>query len=205
MKTMKKIFVTLFISGSVLSVFGQTDQGKFLLGGSSSLNVGIISDRWKSDDDKGKYDKTFDISLDPQVGIFVVKNLAVGLELQVSTSKTTDDDPKDVSTNTIFSGGPFVRYYFGSGKIKPFLHSAVGIGTRKYKFDPEVGNSYDSKYNLFGFKFAGGIALFLNDNVSLDLGLGYSYRSSKAKENNGANLKDITGSTGLNVGVVIIL
>ena len=92
---------------------------------------------------------------------------------------------------------PFVRYYFGDNNIKPYLQGAVGFGSSKTNID-----FYDSAStsNLVSYGFDGGIAIFLNENVSLDVGAGYTSSTSKPQEDNSNNVKFINNAFGLNAG-----
>jgi outer membrane protein len=204
MKPLKSICI-LVVTFFVTTTFAQTSKGKFLLSGSSSFSITTTADKWKSDNGDGVNDRTTAVSLTPMAGFFVIKNLAVGLELQVGLSSTKKDEPADKTMVTTFTAAPFARYYFGAGKIKPYGHVSIGGGTRKYKSDPVTGATTTDKNGIMTFQVGGGIGIFLNDNVSLDLGLNYSYYSTKAKENNDPNYKNIDGTIGLYAGIVVIL
>jgi outer membrane protein len=204
MKPFKSIFI-LFIAFCMATTFGQTTKGKFLLSGSSSFGFSSTSEKWKTDDNDGKYGSQINVSLDPMAGIFIAKGLAVGLDVQINYSRYKDDDPADINTSTTLAAGPFARYYIGKGKIKPYGHLSFGGGKYQEKSKPVDGPDATHNYGIMALKVGGGIGIFLNDNVSLDLGLQYYYYTSKAKENNANNFKTKNGEIGLNAGIVVIL
>ena len=98
---------------------------------------------------------------------------------------------------------PFLRCYIGSSNIKPYLHGEVGLGTEKSK-TPGVSNEFSTSADIFLYELGGGIGIFLNEKVSLDIGLAYASVSFKRRLNN-LNFKDIANGFGLGIGFVIVL
>jgi outer membrane protein len=188
----------------VISLKGQTEQGNVLLGGETKLNFTSMNSKWKTDDDNGEYGKTTNLELSPQIGFFVADGLALGVELPVMYSSEKDEDDDKYST-TSFAFAPFLRYYFGTSNVKPYFHGAVGLGSMKMKFDPASGSSADASARMFLYELGGGLGIFLNDKVSLDIGLGYASVSLKPTEDNDVNYKDITSGFGLGIGIVVVL
>jgi hypothetical protein len=205
MKTMKKFFTLSLILGLTISTFGQTDGGKILLGGTTNLTADLSTAKWKDDNGSGTDSKTTSIDFEPHIGIFVVKNLAIGLSLDVYYSLEKNSSNDDKSSTTLLEGSPFVRFYIGNGKVKPFVQGKVGIGLENFKDMPVVGTSTTDKYTVFNFGFMGGVALFLNDHVSLDLGLGFTSNSFKARDNNDNNFRNIDHTIGFNIGITTVL
>lgn len=102
------------------------------------------------------------VSIAPSVGYFVTKGFMVNLSANFSFSKT------DLGKTSYTAITPGLRYYFlNSSKIRPFLGVRGGIINRK------LPNLDSDVYPVFGGQ--GGAAIFLNDNVSLDMFLDYSY------------------------------
>ena len=93
----------------------------------------------------------------------------------------------------------------GGSKIKPFAETSLGIGKKKYKNYGYEGETVKVKENIFAFRFKGGVAAFLNDNVSIDLGIGYSSMSLEDKENNNNNFRQVIAGFGLEFGVMVVL
>jgi opacity protein-like surface antigen len=130
--------------------------------------------------------------------------LLVGLDLQLYIDRYKDDSSDDIYTYTQVVIGPFVRYYIGSGKIKPYGHFAIGGGSAIDKYDPDGGSTDTEKSGILAMQFGGGAAFFINDNVALDLGLLYQRYRTKPKEDNDVNYRDISQQFGLNVGVTAL-
>jgi outer membrane protein len=70
---------------------------------------------------------------------------------------------------TAFGIGPFARYYFTNSNVKPLLQVSVGYQTQKVTVGSISGtNDYAS------FFLGGGVAVFINENVSLEPIMGYT-------------------------------
>jgi hypothetical protein len=205
MKTLKRVLTTIVISLFVLSLNAQTTAGKLLLGGSSNMGFSASTNKWKNDNGSGTDSKDLNLNLSPQVGFFVINGLAVGLVMEINYSSSKDDATNDKSISTTLVAGPFVRYYFGSSKIKPFVEGSGGFGLYVDKYDPDEGNTLTDKYGVMALQGKGGVAFFLNDAVSLELGLSYNYMTAKAKEDNDTNYKTINGGIGMDIGIVVVL
>jgi hypothetical protein len=205
MKTLNRVLTTIVISLLVLSLNAQTTAGKLLLGGSSSMGFAASTNKWKDDNGSGTDSKDLSFNLTPQVGFFVINGLAVGLVLDIEYAASKDDASNDKDISTTVVAGPFVRYYFGSSKIKPFVEGSGGFGVYSDKYDPDEGNTITDKYGVMALQGKGGVAFFLNDAVSLELGLSYNYLSVKPKEDNDTNFKMMNGGIAMDIGIVVVL
>ncbi|MDJ1486068.1 outer membrane beta-barrel protein [Cytophagaceae bacterium YF14B1] len=162
----KLFYITLsFFIISLLSLtdsLAQTQKGRFMLGTSMG---------------KFNFGKNYtELSLDVKAGYFIIDNLAIGLT--PSYAYTSADYPNgDKQKNNAVGIGPFVRYYFGEGKLKPLLNASFLYYNSSVKAFyasipvPEFpGDAYEfqfkNKYKLI--QAGGGIAYFVNDNISLE-------------------------------------
>ncbi|WP_291859227.1 outer membrane beta-barrel protein [Marinilabilia sp.] len=128
-----------------------TAKGQIMLGGSSDLSFSSISP------DGG--DSQTEFKIRPTIGTFVADNFGIGIMLNY----------EDYENNSLFLLGPVIRYYFGTSKIKPYLQGEYVFGNQKYD------NGYeDEKYDVNGFALGGGSAFFLNQHISIDMGLAYT-------------------------------
>lgn len=206
MKYLKRLLVAFTLSVFVLSVNAQTVAGKFLLGGSSSMDFSSSTQKYKTDDDDGTDGKLIQFSLTPLAGYFVVDGLAVGLQLEYDIYSYKDEDDDERFTQSVFMFSPFVRYYYGTAPIKPFAEIALGVGSQKIKEPDYFGEgTQTSTSGIFGFQFKLGAAYFLNDNVSIDAGIGFARATSKPKEDNDVNYRDIASGIGFEFGITIVL
>lgn len=215
---MKRTFLYCFLITAFLSAgvktYAQTEKGKILLGGQSSLDFTSFSSKWKTDSGSGDNGKTRTLDITPQVGYFIANNFAVGLEMPYNYSKDIDGD--DSFTTSSYTVVPFVRYYFGKTKIKPYLHGGIGPGWGKTKIDynlypdsnPDPNYIFDPNYSshLFTYEMGGGLAVFLNEHVSLEFGLGYASASAKWYDKNvKMNRENTASGIGASIGIAMSL
>ncbi|HLO57691.1 MAG TPA: outer membrane beta-barrel protein [Bacteroidales bacterium] len=204
MKNLKNALIVLVLSFFVLSLNAQTEAGKILVGGSSSLSFSAMTEKYKSDDADGTWGKSTSFSLAPDAGYFVIDGLAVGLQLNMGLSSFKQDDSDYKSSSTMIVAAPFVKYYYGTGKVKPFATASIGFGSQVDK-DKNGETTTTDKTGIFGFGGGIGAAMFMNDNVALELGIGYTSMSTKAKEDNDNNRKDINAGVQFQVGITVVL
>ncbi len=220
---MKKItLLTVFmltISFGFLNA--QTNQGKVLLGVSSTLslygtgsdlmNLGYSSVKSKSDADgfeESDPDKMTSINLLPKVGYFVIDNLALGLDVNIALSTTKDGEDSDKYSQTLLSVGPFIRYYIPTSKVLPFFEINGSLGSINNKNDYSDNTYYeDVEYKSSVMSIGGGIGLAapLGDRVTFDVLAGYNSLTVKDKEDNDDNYRTVIGTLGLKIGFTILL
>ena len=198
MKNLRIVSFGVVLFCFVISLKGQTEKGKVLIGGETKLNFTSLNSKWKSDVSSGDNGKSTNLEFGPQIGFFVIDGLVLGAELPIKYSSETDEnDNKNSSTSLAFA--PFVRYYFGTSNIKPYLQGEVGFGNLKMKYGPTMSAK------MFLYQIGAGLGIFLNEKVSLDIGLGYESVSIKPKENNNTNFRTIGHGFGLGIGIVVVL
>jgi outer membrane protein len=205
MKAFKIIYIACILFYIYPYTLAQSSKGKFLLSGCCSFSGSFGSSVLKSNDGNDRNGKIFNISLTPLVGYFLINGLATGLELQANYKSDIHYTPHTKSISTTVIAGPFVRYYIGNKKIKPYCHFSIAKGKYHNEYDMDDLVTQTNNSSIFAFNIGGGTDIFLNDNVSVNLGLAYNYLSIKAKENNSNNNKDISGQIGLYAGIVIFL
>lgn len=185
MKKTMMIACGLFLA--TVTVYAQ--DSKMWLGGTASYNSSS-SDNVDTKISGGSFGPTF--------GYMINENLAVGLGLSYSGTKTTDGAEdlgiEDSLGNPSFllyksksvSGlviSPFVRYYKGLGdNLKMYGQLSIGIGSGTTSWDVETGEVDDVKYSTLGLNVAPGIQYSLGDSwsVNAEVGLlGYNSRTDK--------------------------
>lgn len=210
-----KILFTLSIFFCTLSSLSQsknetltspTSKGNYIIGGSSGFNFSSVSLKIKSDSletqDLGLRETS--LSLTPIAGYFLIDDLAIGLGLSLILDKSKSDEFNFKSTNTTFIFTPFIRYYFTKGTIKPFLQGNLGIGTSN-STNEFNSQETESKNSVFNYGFDGGVAFFLSNLISIDVGVGYISSSSKPKDSNESNTRIISSGFNFNTGITIFL
>ena len=204
---MKKNISLLIACLAIVLVNAQTSKGNFLFGGDASLSFSSQKTKVKSDNSESDLFDSSTINFIPGAGYFVIDNLAAGLQVQFSSVKQTSQISQtgDLSVRTnSFLVNPFVRYYFTQGTAKPYVQGSVGVGSSKETVEGTL-NDGETKNGLFAYGFDGGVAIFLNSNVAINVGVGYSSVQAKAKDDNPFDEKTITRGIAVGVGFNIFL
>jgi outer membrane protein len=162
------------------SSHGQIMSGSWLIGGSAGfgfggskteVQVGSVTTSTKV--------STSNVIVSPRAGYFLIDNLAVGVDLDLSGYGSTERDGVDIqrSSTTFFTVGPFVRYYIPLGEVYPFIEGGVGFGSVTYK---NSLNNVETKttHGLMDIGVGPGLAVFVTDNVAIE-GLLRFIRSSE--------------------------
>ena len=153
-----------------------TAKGKIIVSGSSSLGYSSMTNETRGNSGYGgslnsKEDiNQFDFK--PSIGWFIADGLAIAIIMDYTYTKQKNSI--DEYSSSILMLGPSLAYYFGSSNIKPFIQGEYLFGTSKF----------DSKYKINGWGLGAGIAFFMNQHISLDLGLGYASVSGENDDDN---------------------
>ncbi len=201
-KLMKKIVLALTLFTSGFFAEAQTEKGRFLLGGSSNFSFGTASTKIDSNNpdivDPGR---NIFASLNPRMGFFIIDNLVVGAS--VPTSFNFSDGDFGDSRSFGLALGPFVRYYLGSGALRPLVEAGTTIGFQNSRFTNNLDETTKTTNNTLSTQAGVGAAYFINDNISID-GL-FGFQSDRQKpDNNPDNLVITSNRWGLNVGLTIL-
>jgi hypothetical protein len=157
---MKKIvpgLLAFFIS--LTNLHAQTFKGDWMVGGNFSLNT----------------TSNTSVSLNPSAGYFFLDNLAIGGTVNFGYLKTGN-----VKT-TLFGAGPYVRYYFGKGNLKPFAVTEFLFSSSKV--DGVAATS--STKNGHEFLLGAGLAAFVNEHVAIETIAGYTNTKYSGTESDG--------------------
>lgn len=174
-------FILFFLMGFGQTASSQTNKGNFILGASSSLEFSSFSVKMEH----GSNHKSNTLEITPRAGYFFANNLAIGVQPSVDKKVQKIDGKKNTKTTTMIF--PFALLYFGKGTVKPFVQAAFGPGWNNY--------SYQEQEKLTGFELGGGLAFFINPNVSFDMNLKYASVTNKLK----STAKGIRGLWGFSV------
>ncbi len=176
--TMKKM-IALCIAHLLflLTANAQTEKGKWVISGQTNLSFAYNS---SAEYMKSYKTKSGTFTLQPAVGYFVATNLAVGLSAAYTYSKA--DFSEATSTLALM---PQAEYYFPlEGKARPFV--TIGGGYARHS----EGDSAIFKYDGFAAGGGAGVALFLKNNISLDLGAHYTYTQLENIQKRGYYVKN---------------
>ncbi|MDH4092776.1 MAG: autotransporter outer membrane beta-barrel domain-containing protein [Cyclobacteriaceae bacterium] len=191
MKKIAMLFTALCVT---TGAFAQFEKGRMLVGG--SLEADFTTERSKFDGNSNRTGKYSEFSLDPQFGIFIIDNLAVGgaIGLSTYTYKEDDSDYKYVSNELTIE--PMARYYLPQGI---FFQGMFILGSSSDK-STNNGNTNKDKYAVSGFALSAGYAYFLMDNVTVEPQLGYRSKGYKDKSN---DVKDVDAGLFIRIGFQI--
>jgi outer membrane protein len=216
---MKKL--TILTLSFMLLNFGllkaQTNQTNFLVGVSSNLNltstgadfmnIGYSFTKYKSNTDGTEVSdpiKKGSFNLSPRMAYFAIDNLAVGLDINtaISIEKLGTNFNNEKLTETLLSGGPFVRYYITSFKVFPLIeaNSSFGMMKTKYNFS-DIDQNMEFNYGVISYGGGIGMAVPLGQNASFDVLCAYNSIVLRNKE---YDYSKITGTFCLRLGFAIL-
>jgi hypothetical protein len=162
-------------------------------GGSSNFfSFGFTTYKTKSDNGSSS-EKIGTFNLSPRFGYFFTKNLAAGLDINLSLMSMGTGTNKE--TTSLLGIGPFIRFYLPQKKVAPFAELEGTIGTLG---DKTSTNNY--KTSLISFFGGIGLAVPIGDKFAFDCMAGYVSSTLKPKQNNTNNERDILGTFGVKVG-----
>lgn len=181
---MKKTLLLSILSFTTVYLSAQIYQGQWMVGGNGSFTSSS-----QGDGDENKYST---IELNPNVGYFVINNLAIGARINFASIKPKEADDAFVD----LLAGPFIRYYFlpAERNINIFADASASFG------------NYGSNDKLSQNQFAvmAGPAIFLNEHAALEIALKYGSRGGDLYDDPTGD-DDREGSLGINIGFQIHL
>ncbi|TGE14933.1 autotransporter outer membrane beta-barrel domain-containing protein [Hymenobacter elongatus] len=193
---MKKfICAAALLGGTALTTHAQTTAGTVLLGGSFGFASGTTKNT-SSFSTSAQETKSSSYSLAPRVGYFLADNLAVGLQLDFSRSKskyTSAAVPNQSaynteSTSTGYQIGPFVRYYKMLGDKAGFYGQLMaGYSRSEGESTTETPFALHSEQKSKGYyaSFTPGFVFFPTDKLGLEVSvgnLGYGSSTTELKD-----------------------
>jgi len=120
-------------------------------------------------------------SVSPSVGYFVTDGLVVGTGIPLSFGSTRYGQYYasfyNLRQNSVSIGlAPFIRYYFGQAKLKPFVGIAYSYSrtTGNSKTDTAGGSESKTKGYTTAFTPTIGLAYFVTRNLGLTASLNYN-------------------------------
>ncbi|MEC5158140.1 OmpW family outer membrane protein [Chryseobacterium sp. MP_3.2] len=193
----------MFLVGAVAlfaTMNAQTEKGSWVVGGSTTLGFNSVSTKYSAGNNSESDPKISTFTITPSVGYFVIDKLAVGLDLGY-TSISTKDDNENVSVSTT-SVLPTATYYFKSASnLIPYLGAGIGYASQKTEYGSE-----DLTLDGFAWKAKGGLVYLINQNVGVDLGLGYNqFVNTQDETEFSTEYKTTTSTLGVNVGFTLFL
>ncbi len=170
MKPHVSALVSIFVS-LALPAYGQEIEKTTLLVGGTAEVRGAFPDDGPN---------TYAVELNPIVGYFILDNLAVGPGFVLAYSNTPDRDANAFKIGI----SPLVRYYVGSGSVKPFAAATIGYNYARETVD---GTSTHSDFLSAGAGL--GVAVFPVRSFGIDISVNYVYNPRFNEDLNGVILR----------------
>lgn len=173
MKNFKSFLVITLLLFVGLSANAQTEKGRMMASGSLLFNSGTPSITSEGTTEKGEASSVF--AMTPSFSYFVIDNLAIGMDLSFVGASSKLEGGDDATKANVLALMPNVSYFFNTNSsFRPYLKGSVGYGRLS------LGSGNLSR-NFDAFAVAGtvGGAYFITNNVALDLGVNYTFASSK--------------------------
>ncbi|MEQ3662980.1 MULTISPECIES: autotransporter outer membrane beta-barrel domain-containing protein [unclassified Olleya] len=187
--------IILSLNCQAQDVFQAKTKGTFLTNGS----ILVYNTTRKINDNKAT---AFTTNITPKAGYFIADNLAIGLELSITTNKEKQEDEffGDIETTTNgFAVLPFARYYLDNGI---FAEAVVGFGSQKTSTESDFSElgTLETKASSFGFRVGVGYSFFLGDHVAIEPSINYSWEDINP-EDAPSEYKETLSSIFLGIGL----
>jgi len=204
-KDVTKILLLIFLFHFLaIPILAQTEKGNIVIGNQTNLAYSSTHSKLVTEFGTNDYGKLRNIQFGLQFGYFVFNNFLTGIEIPFTFSKEISGEQFSNKTTTAIV--PFLGYYIGNGKVKPYLMAGTGLGWGKNRYHLSSDTDLKVPNNIFTYELGGGLGIFLDEHFSIDLGLGYLYSHSKWHEDSSnTDQKYITDGLGFNIGIVYIL
>lgn len=179
---MKALLFTLALFVTTISIsWAQTEKGRWTIGAQIGDFQYSTQDAYTS----------FSGSLSPSAGYFVANNLLVGTGVPLSLTTNNFADPNGSVRNTSTGIGlsPYVRYYIGSNKLKPYMGISYAYSATRRRTDMGYQTLKASGFTSTVSPTIGA-AYFINRSVAINAGLNYIWE----RFNNGSPVYDVSGN-----------
>ncbi len=154
-----------------LNASAQTEKGRFAISGKTDMSLMFGKTTLVVDSASGQKQNSKAFNANLGFAYFVANNLAVGVSGSFQYKRVDADNSIGYLQNYVAGVIPTVSYFFPlKGNLKPNI--SVGAGYVWF---------FTSKLDAEGLSLnaAPGVSYFVNQNVSLDLGVQYSYNTLK--------------------------
>lgn len=186
-----KVFLFLIAINIPFTPFSQITKKNWMVGGSASFSY--------TDNKSSSYlnYKSNMLSISPNLGYFFIDRFAAGAKIAISTSKANYPPTQVLQSysarNTLYSFGPFLRYYFLSSE-KDYNILIEGVLLQQIRRSRTA--NVTSKESASSYGISVGPVVYFNSCVGLEFTVGFS--SLKYKDFDGRN-NSLTTSIGFQI------
>ena len=205
---MKTIILTVFaVSFAMVSYsqeieFNGFSKGDFIISGSANFysNKNEYASISTTDTLNSKYKNT-NISIVPEIGLFLTDHFLIGLNVGYLYSKSKRENNLVENESSGYTTGITGRYYFSPKKRISFYTEISGSyskteGSSKYYSEDTVDASYDNTNEHFSVKLSPGVNIFINKNLAITSRIGnVGYSNSKNESRDTLNDRSYANSS----------
>lgn len=166
-----RLMTLLIASFCFFNATAQTEKGRFAISGQTDMSLMFGKTRLVVDSASGQKQNSKAFNANVGIAYFIANNLAIGVSGSFQYKRIDDDNLIGYLQNYVAGVIPSVTYFFPlKGNLKPNI--SVGAGYVWF---------FTSKLDAEGLSLnaAPGVSYFVNKNISLDLGIQYSYNKLK--------------------------
>jgi outer membrane protein len=188
------------------AVSAQMEQGSWIISGKTGIEFNAVNTKYEAEGMSFDGAKVNTFNITPSVGYFAVDNLAIGVDLGYTSTKTTfNNDQLGINfedETSLFSVMPNATYYFIPGSVvRPYLGAGIGYGSLTSADFFNEGNTTKGGL-LWGAK--GGMVYLLNNRIGIDFGVGYNSFTTKETVE-GTEINTVANGFGVNAGFSLFL
>lgn len=196
---MKKLFTIAALALATVA-FSQTEKGTLFVGGSAgfSSQSGSNESGGTTVDDP----KVVSGNFMPRVGYFVADDLAVGVRVGYSSTKTDDKANDTKNSSSSFGAGVFAKKYVSLGdRFFIFGMADIGFGSSKSKIESGNTTTESDPTKTFGINISPGVEFFPCSQIGISASFGQLGFNSESTSGDfgGTDYKDKSSSFDLNL------
>lgn len=170
---MKKTLHIIMLLSICSSIQAQTQKGRWQVG----MQVGNITYQ----DHGQSASKSWSVRFTPAAGYFVAKNLVIGTGIPLSINYASVGQSGsyyqgDDVFNTSLGLSPFIRYYVGETRLKPYLGVSYSYLYKTYKYSHSTFPIADISTTTYSTVIAPsiGLAYFISPQIAFNIDLSYN-------------------------------
>jgi len=197
---MKKSIIVFCLLLMHQIISAQTEKGNIIISAGSDISGIFGKSSYEYSGNSLLTNTNTTIKFEPSAGIFLVKNLAFGLSIPISYTKSYYDTKKE--EQKAYGMSPFLMYYFGEQKIKPYVIAELGYMIMQ-NYSNQSQSVVNDTYGGLVYTGGAGVALFIYDKAALNLEL--SYGQARLVYDGDSKLILKSNAFGVTLGFTIIL
>lgn len=168
---MKTKFILLLLLTHLSALIAQTEKGKIHIGG--NLYASFKRSTWITENIETKTNN-YKLSASPYAGYFLCNNLSLALNPIAKISTSSSNNTNQTARNTSYGFNLSLNKFFGVKKVRPLVGLSAGPEYHFYTIRNSSTKDKDNSLSLSTSVYSG-FAYFINNYVSINILLRYSY------------------------------